>query len=99
MRSLLLITLVLTGCAYHPVIDTAGRSGTFPEATAVEMTNDIQHCKQIGEDNTYVAVEGTKVVYNYYVRPALLWLPGKADFTYKKIVKKCLENRGHSVLK
>ena len=39
-----------------------------------------------------------KAVYNYYFRPATLWLPGKMEFRYKASVKKCLTNRGHSVL-
>ena len=37
-KALLLITLVsLVGCAYDPVIDTGGRSGTFNENKASEI--------------------------------------------------------------
>ena len=41
--TMILAFLALTNCAYNPKIDTAGRSGTFPQAKAVEVTNDIQH--------------------------------------------------------
>ena len=57
---LLLVSLLLSNCAYNPVIDTAGRSGTFDEDKAKEITNDLQHCKMV--------------------------------------YRKCLINRGHSVL-
>ncbi len=46
-RKTLLIIIIfssLASCAYKPVVDTAGRSGTFNENKAHEITNDIQHC-------------------------------------------------------
>ena len=45
MRRLILIMLFATSCAYKPVVDTAGKSGTFTEDKAKEITNDLQHCK------------------------------------------------------
>ena len=51
-KILLIISLVLlTNCAYKPVIDTAGRSGTFDKDKAKEITNDIQHCDTLAKDN------------------------------------------------
>ena len=43
MKKLLLILIisVLASCTYKPVVDTAGRSGTFSENKAHEITNDI----------------------------------------------------------
>ena len=53
MKKIYLILLIfLTNCAYKPLVDTSGRSGTFDKAKAVELTNDLQHCKTIGKDNT-----------------------------------------------
>ena len=57
LTRLLLLTLLgsflLTSCAsYKPLIDTAGKSGTFNEDKAKEISNDIQHCKQIAKENT-----------------------------------------------
>ena len=94
----LAVLLLANGCAYKPVIDTAGRSGTFNENKAKEITNDIQHCKLLAKDHTNNFTEAYKAVYNYYFRPATLWLPDKMEFRYKALVKKCLTNRGHSVL-
>ena len=46
---------LLTSCAsYKPIVDTAGRSGTFDEDKAKEISNDLQHCKQLAKDNTSV---------------------------------------------
>ena len=47
-----IFTLFLQGCAYKPIIDTAGRSGTFNEDKANQITNDIILCEQLAEQNT-----------------------------------------------
>ena len=51
MRKLILFItslLFLASCTtYKPIVDTAGRSGTYNEDKAKEITNDLQHCKQI----------------------------------------------------
>ena len=36
----------LNACSYKPVIDTAGRSGTFKSDRASEITNDRSIAKQ-----------------------------------------------------
>ena len=43
---------LLSACAYKPIIDTAGKSGTFNEDKAREITNDTQHCKTIARENS-----------------------------------------------
>ena len=57
-RSLLVFIgfYLLASCAYKPVVDTAGRSGTFNENKAHEITNDIQHCKKLAKNNTSFAI-------------------------------------------
>ena len=56
MRKLILFItslLFLASCTtYKPIVDTAGRSGTYNEDKAKEITNDLQHCKQIARENT-----------------------------------------------
>ena len=89
MKKLLLIICfsVLVSCAYKPVVDTAGRSGTFGENKAHEITNDIQHCKKVAKNSTSFV---SNIVY---------WIESStADTQYESIYKKCLINRGHSVL-
>ena len=95
---LFLILISLTNCAYRPLVDTAGRSGTFDKAKAVELTNDLQHCKTLAKENTSTLIENGKYVYNYYFRPSVLWLSPKANYNYPKMYRSCLEGRGHSVL-
>ena len=94
----LIFLLFLNNCAYNPVIDTAGRSGTFDEDKAKEITNDLQHCKTLAKDNTNKVYEGGKYFWNYYVRAYTLWISPKAEYNYKKIYKNCMTNRGHSVI-
>ena len=89
---------LLSACAYKPLIDTAGRSGTFDSDKAKEITNDMQHCKTLAKDNTNFFVESYKVVQNWYLRPSTLWLMPKAEYTNEKLIRNCLLNRGHSVI-
>ena len=78
---------LLQGCAYKPIIDTAGKSGTFNTDQAKEITNDMQHCKTIAKDNTS------------FVGNILYWsLSPTMDSKKESLTRKCLINRGHSVL-
>lgn len=88
----------LQGCSYKPIIDSNGRSGTFNNSQAENITNDIILCEQIAENNTNVLVESYKVVHNWYLRPSTLWLMPKAEYNREKFIRNCLKNRGHSLL-
>ena len=78
---------LLASCAYKPVVDTAGRSGTFNENKAHEITNDIQHCKRLAKNNTSFL---SNIIY---------WIGSvEVDTEYQALYRKCLINRGHSVL-
>ena len=84
---LLVLGLCLTNCAYSPVIDTAGRSGTFDEDKAREITNDLQHCKMVADTNST------------FWGGVVFWIESPtADTQHESIYRKCLINRGHSVL-
>ena len=100
-KTIILITstLLLGACSYNPVIDTAGRSGTFPNAKAVEITNDIQHCKQLANDNVNPVLDNGQQAFSMYVSLGTLGLIPKRTREYEKVVKNCLTNRGHSVVK
>ena len=84
---LLLVSLLLSNCAYNPVIDTAGRSGTFDEDKAKEITNDLQHCKMVADTNST------------FWGGIAFWVESPtAETQHESIYRKCLINRGHSVL-
>jgi hypothetical protein len=95
---LLLILISLNNCTFTPVIDTSGRSGTFNDSKAEEITNDLQHCKTLAKENTSTLIESGKYIYNYYLRASVLWLSPKANYNYPKLYRSCLKGRGHSVL-
>ena len=88
---LILFTLLLgflTSCAsYKPIVDTAGRSGTFGDDKAKEISNDLQHCKQIAKENT-----------NTLSNISFWLMSPTAQTQYEDIYRKCMINRGHSVL-
>ncbi len=87
MKKLIFILILVQGCSYKPIIDTAGRSGTFNEIKAVEITNDLQHCETIAKKNSNFV---SNIVY---------WgLSPQMDTKYEALTRKCLANRGHSVL-
>ena len=83
-----LLATLLQGCAYKPIIDTAGRSSaSFNESQAKEISNDLQHCKTIAKENTT------------FVGNIVYWsLSPTMDTKYESITRKCLTKRGHSVL-
>ena len=91
MKKIFLIVLFfgfLTSCtSYKPLVDTAGRSGTFDEDKAKEISNDLQHCKQMAKDNTNI----TSNIRFWLMSPT-------AQTQYEDIYRKCMINRGHSVL-
>ena len=82
-----LVCTLLNACAYKPIIDTAGKSGTFNTDQAKEITNDLQHCKTLAKNNTT------------FVGNILYWsLSPTMDSKKESLTRKCLINRGHSVL-
>ena len=82
-----LLATLLQACTYRPIIDTAGRSGTFNTEKAREITNDTQHCKTIAKENST------------FVGNILFWsVSPTLDTKYESIMRKCLTKRGHSVL-
>ena len=82
-----LFATLLQGCAYKPIIDTAGRSGTFDSDRANLITDDQLHCKTLAKENTT------------FVGNILYWsVSPTMDTKYESIVRKCLTKRGHSVL-
>ena len=82
-----LFCTLLNACAYKPIIDTAGKSGTFNTDQAKEISNDLQHCKTMAKDNTS------------FVGNILYWsLSPTMDSKKESLTRKCLINRGHSVL-
>ena len=90
MKKILLIAILVTSlqaCSYRPIIDSAGRSGTFNEDKAKEITNDIQHCKYLAKENT-----------NFISNITYWTLSPTMDTKYESIMRKCLDKRGHSVL-
>ena len=56
MLTLGIVCTLLNACAYKPIIDTAGRSGTLNTDQAKEITNDTQHCQTIAKNNTNMIV-------------------------------------------
>jgi len=88
--------LLLTSCTYKPIVDHRGNKG---QEVAYRYNDDLQTCKAIAKENTNNFVEFGKLTYNWYIRPSLLWLPDKVEYNYKSMVKDCLQQRGHSVLR
>nr|BAR38198.1 hypothetical protein [uncultured Mediterranean phage uvMED] len=92
MKKILLIAISVTflnACStYKPVVDTVGRSGTFDESRAEQITDDIIMCEQVAKTNTTFLGN-----INHWI------LSPKAETQYEHIVKTCISNRGHSLLK
>jgi hypothetical protein len=83
-----LLCTLLNACAYKPIIDTAGdQSSSFNKDQAKEISNDLQHCKTMAKENST------------FVGNILYWtMSPTMDTKYESIMRKCVQNRGHSVL-
>jgi hypothetical protein len=101
MKTLLGLILILTisNCStYKPIIDTKGRAGTWNEARAVEITDDIHHCRMLAEQHLSNSTEFQSWIIDNILRPASLGVVGKAEDTKKNYIKKCLAGRNHNVI-
>ena len=101
MKTLLSLILILTisNCSsYKVVVDTAGRSGTFPHAKAEQITDDTILCTKFAENTLSDSQEFQAWLIDNIFRPASLGVVSKADDTRKNYIRKCMSNRGHSVL-
>ena len=82
-----LLCTLLNACAYKPIIDSNGRSGTFDKSKAENVTNDKILCKKLAKENTT------------FVGNIVYWsLSPTMDTKKESLIRKCLTNRGHSVL-
>ncbi len=88
LRMIGVVCTLLSACtSYTPIMDTSGRSGTFNESKAEEITNDLQHCKMIAKENSS------------FLSNIIFWIESpKAETKHESIYRKCLSHRGHSVL-
>ena len=82
-----LLCTLLNACAYKPIIDTAGRSGTFDSDQAKDITNDTQHCKTIA-----------KATNNFSNNITVWALTQNMDTKYESIIRKCLTKRVTTLL-
>jgi len=101
MKTLLGLILILTisNCStYKVVVDTAGRSGTFPDGKSENITNDTILCTKFAEDVLSDSQEFQAWIIDNILRPASLGVVSKADDTRKNYIRKCMINRGHSIL-
>ena len=101
MKTLLGLILIITisNCStYKPVVDTAGRSGTFPDGKSENITNDTILCTKFAENTLSDSQELQSWIIDNVLRPASLGVVSKADDTRKNYIRKCMINRGHSIL-
>ena len=101
MKKLILLGLILslTSCyTYKPVVDTSGRSGTFPDGKSENITNDTILCTKFAENTLSDSQEFQAWLIDNIFRPASLGVVSKADDTRKNYIRKCLHNRGHSLI-
>lgn len=94
--AVLIMTTILSGCNYNPVVDHRGLKG---KEVAHRYTDDLHICKGIAKKNNSSLDTAYTYFHNYYLRPSLLFLPDKRKIGYNNMVKTCMTNRGHSILK
>ena len=102
MKKIILLSLILlnlTNCStYKPIIDTKGRAGTWNEARAVEITDDIQHCRTLADEHITTSMEVQNFIILNILRPASLGVVSVPEDTKKNYIKNCLKGRNHNVI-
>ena len=101
MKTLLGLILILTisNCStYKPIIDTKGRAGTWNEARAVEITDDIQHCTMLADQHLSTSAEVQAWIIDNILRPASFGVVSLPEDTKKNYIKNCLKGRNHNVI-
>ena len=89
-----------SGTGYRPVTDPGG---TKPAAdrtaaqVAIRYNEDRLVCKQLAHENARISDIG-RVWYNWFIRPASLYLLDEKEIQFQRVLKDCMVNRGHSVL-
>jgi hypothetical protein len=79
-------------------VDSSGRSGTFPHAQAEQITNDTILCTKFAENTLSDSQEFQGWLIDNVFRAASLGVVSKSEDTRKNYIRKCMTNRGHSVL-
>ena len=95
----LILILLLSNCStYKPIIDTKGRAGTWKEARATEITDDIQHCTALADQHVTTGMEVQNFIITNILRPASLGVVSLPEDTKKNYIKNCLKGRNHNVI-
>ena len=100
MKTLLgLLLILVTSCStYKPIIDTKGRAGTWNEARATEITDDIQHCTMLADQYVTTSMEVQNWVITNILRPASFGVVSLPEDTKKNYIRNCLKGRNHNVI-
>ena len=102
MRKLILVFVsslpLLQGCVPNMVVHTGGRSGTFNESTAKNLTANINDCNDIVNKNVIQTLDYSKYVMRKYWEAVSLGLIKAGEPKSKTMKRKCLETLVHAVL-
>ena len=83
-----------SGVGTRTVVDSGGARS--PEV-ALRYEDDLDTCLRIAHENAKIT-DIPKAWYNWFVRPASLYLLEEKEYNFKRVLKLCMTNRGHSVL-
>ena len=101
MKMMIVIVLSLTllqGCVPNMVVHTGGKSGTFNESTAKNITSDRLDCNDIVRKNVIQTYDYGKFAMSKYWEIVTLGLIKAGETKSKTMKRKCLESLGHAVL-
>ena len=98
ITGVLAITMSLNACVPNVVVHTGGRSGTFDESTAVNITADLHDCNTIVKENVNLTWDYSKFAFAKYIEIGTVGLIKAQEPKAKKIKRNCMTSLGHAVL-
>lgn len=95
--TIIAVAITLSACSgtgTRTVVDSGGARS--PEV-ALRYEDDLDTCLRIAHENAKIT-DIPKAWYNWWIRPATLYLVDEKEYNFTRVLKLCMTNRGHSVL-
>ena len=93
-----IVLTLLQGCVPNIVVDSKGRSGTFPNSKATEITDDKQHCKELVKDNVNLTYDWVSFGFKKYFELGSLGIIKAGEPKSMTYNRNCLKGRGHATI-
>ena len=91
------IAITLSACSNMGTRTVNDPGGARSADVAMRYADDEDTCLRLAHENARIS-DIPRVWYNFIIGPATLYLAEPKTIQFRRILTKCMENRGHSIL-